>query len=786
MEPGLAGADRLASDDNFRLGAEFSAVMKLGGNSLSERIRLLRANYPRAGWDVNLLDLNTQVQDSNIFSSEMKGCFQVATDMILKHLNEFLNSAKRYKYLKYPLRYSGDCRCAVSMENVEKYIITLADGAPSKEPKFSASRGSLTAHLGGTDLSFLYGFMSTAIYLIHKCSETGSFRANLLTSFNKLSPPNLGVLEVELLAQTQSVTRAKYFAGLFKVPFEKILCFCDNQSCLYLIKNFAKNFLQYKPFYLKHCKSLVDSKIPVENFWYIPSKANIIDIATRPSSMQVENLELFLGDWDPKKLTFQRNSQFFGNFTAEKFIFGNSLPDDNSSTLEGMYHMSFDPEFANSEEVKKALVAGMSLPPTKRAIGGSHPIANNISNFATLGKLKKHDREECCKSQVVTRDGKFITSVCMQKLWTQWERDNVDVEFCCYMLSRFGSLEKIVRVLYIILTFLYKLKRKVQRCSLSRAENKTLLQNRLLVSYEEFTCAYGDSKMQQQILPFTTESETQVPIIRKQEFDVGLLILTRHMQHFIHPELILELSSHKFTSELPGFRNLIIYLDEHNLVRVHNAASVACTQVNYEYLIKNKSRSKILAPSNKQNKIFAIKLNMFYHIKNNCCQLRYLLQIASGIFYHRSHKRYASSAINLCHVCLYRRLIRQKKFVSPPIFTFPKKFELSTNINTLSAQLNSDWELDFIPALKIKHDACIFVTPSDKVKFQDVCKSPIYTNLLLFSNLRTGYVHFQLLPSRKYRDIRMSLQSFLHTYAIHKVKFHCDSESAFLKGECVS
>ena len=144
------------------------------------------------------------------------------------------------------------------------------------------------------------------------------------------------------------------------MPFEKILCFCDNQSCLYLIKNFTKNFLQYKPFYLKHCKSLVDSKIPVENFWYIPSKANIIDIATRSSTMQVENLELFLGDWNPDKLTFQRNSQFFGNFRAEKFIFGNTIPDDDSSTLEGVYHMAYDPEFANSEEgVKRALLAVM-------------------------------------------------------------------------------------------------------------------------------------------------------------------------------------------------------------------------------------------------------------------------------------------------------------------------------------------------------------------------------------------------------------------------------------------
>ena len=58
--------------------------------------------------------------------------------------------------------------------------------------------------------------------------------------------------------------------------------------------------------------------------------------------------------------------------------------------------------------------------------------------------------------------------------------------------------------------------------------------------------------------------------------------------------------------------------------------------------------------------------------------------------------------------------------------------------------------------------------------------------MLVFSNLRTGYVHFQLLPSRKYRDIRMCLQSFLHMYGIHKLRLHCDSESAFLKGESLS
>ena len=88
----------------------------------------------------------------------------------------------------------------------------------------------------------------------------------------------------------------------------------------------------------------------MENFCYIPCKGNIIDIATRSSTMQVENLELFLGDWNPDKLTFERNCQFFGNFRVEKFIFGNTTLDDDSSSLEGLYQMAFDPEFVNPEE----------------------------------------------------------------------------------------------------------------------------------------------------------------------------------------------------------------------------------------------------------------------------------------------------------------------------------------------------------------------------------------------------------------------------------------------------
>ena len=103
----------------------------------------------------------------------------------MKHLTEFLDSAKRYRYLKFPLRYSGESKCAISTANIEKYILVQNDAAPTKEPEFSAHKGRLVAHSEGASLNFLYGFISTAIYLVHRCVESGDLRTNLLTSFNK-------------------------------------------------------------------------------------------------------------------------------------------------------------------------------------------------------------------------------------------------------------------------------------------------------------------------------------------------------------------------------------------------------------------------------------------------------------------------------------------------------------------------------------------------------------------------------------------------------------------------
>ena len=154
-----------------------------------------------------------------------------------------------------------------------------------------------------------------------------------------------------------------------------------------------------------------------------------------------------------------------------------------------------------------------------------------------------------------------------------------------------------------------------------------------------------------------------------------------------------------------------------------------------------------------------------------------------GELYCRNHRKKASTALNICHICYRKRLINKKQFVLNPIYTFPKKYKLSTDIKSLSNQINQDWEIDFIPSIKLKHHFCHFVDAKNKLKHQDVHKYSIFANLLMYSNLRTGFVYFRLFPTRSYKDIRLSLESFLHTYGIQKLRLYCDRESAFLKAE---
>lgn len=194
----------------------------------------------------------------------------------------------------------------------------------------------------------------------------------------------MGVLQAEMLAQVQTAIKAKYFAKLFEVSSENILCFSYNQACLHLIQNFPKNFLCYAPFFVRNCKKLIDYGIPLKNSLWVPSNVNLIDIVSRPETMNSETLELFLGAWDSSKFTYQKDSKFLGNFEPSKFIFENSYPEDGTSNLQGLYETTYDPKFVSpSARMSKTLLAIMDDPSSRKAnnCSNSESIVNKISTF---------------------------------------------------------------------------------------------------------------------------------------------------------------------------------------------------------------------------------------------------------------------------------------------------------------------------------------------------------------------------------------------------------------------
>ena len=137
-------------------------------------------------------------------------------------------------------------------------------------------------------------------------------------------------------------------------------------------------------------------------------------------------------------------------------------------------------------------------------------------------------------------------------------------------------------------------------------------------------------------------------------------------------------------------------------------------------------RSKILIPTPKDNRMFAVKLCIYYHIKHKCTGVTYLSQTFSQYFHVQNIRTICSLAFNLCHVCLIRRLIKQKCFVKEPIYTYPKKCEISIEPNSLQNSLNSSWEIDFITHVKIHHIFCHFAEKTDKKLYEIVHKSRIF------------------------------------------------------------
>ena len=264
----------------------------------------------------------------SLVTKEIESFVSESVDYILEQMDTFSKLAGIMSYLKLPLNFSPGCTCClVEDDKMEKYILCFTDSCPTKENFLSL----------GTKPKFSYGFTSCVIYLAHYCLETNTYKCTMLSSYNKLSTPNWDILRTEGFGPALASKRVALLAQIFRVPNEKILFFMDNLPFLCLIRNFEKNYLTYKIYFVKLIQELLGMGFLKTNFYYVSTNHNYSDLFSRPAQMLPENIGAILGSYKNGK--FDLISPIFGHFDVKRFILSTNEepPEHLDTSVPGIY-----------------------------------------------------------------------------------------------------------------------------------------------------------------------------------------------------------------------------------------------------------------------------------------------------------------------------------------------------------------------------------------------------------------------------------------------------------------
>ena len=616
------------------------------------------------------------------------------------------------------------------MLKLERYLVIFSDAASSKEN-----------FLNPSGQKFAYGFTSCLIYLVHRCQKTSELQASLLSAYNKLSTPNQDIIRYEANGPVLACKRAPYFAKLFGISPENIIFFSDNLAFLSLVKNFDKNYLTYKPFYLKTIKHIIDLGMLPSKFYYVNTELNISDVYTRPVSMDISNIDKVLGEFDENG--FNLHSPIFGYFNIGQYF--ESLktlpPEDWDIQIQGVYKSGAQ------------VFLNLTTPPQV-----APPLA-----VASL----------CHSTSVKTRGGKLILSHCNKKMWSSYDFINDQKHVSRYFLHRFGNFEKIIRVFYIVLKFscIMLSKIRIRKCVL-QPENFNDLINRssYYLSYQVVCSMFHNLGTHSSLCERMEGDVGHMKLtITKFEYDIGFHTFLRELQMYLLPQVFLDLKSQFFSTLLPDFKGLLIFVDKFGILIMLSAFNPTCQPINTEYIMANLNRSKLVIPVVRTNKVFALKLIAKTHKNLNCCGVTYLIQALNEKYYIHDLTRLCKNVVETCFRCQRNRLIQGKKYVSNPLYSYPRDHKLSLTPESLSHELNSVWQVDLVPRIRIKNSSYTFVQASDNNKYKDLTQTNIFCNILVFINSRTNYVHFELLYTKSFQDLKIVFETFLHKYSLSSI-----------------
>ena len=115
------------------------------------------------------------------------------------------------------------------------------------------------------------------------------------------------------------------------------------------------------------------------------------------------------------------------------------------------------------------------------------------------------------------------------------------------------------------------------------------------------------------------EETEQVFTVTRRNYECALLTLIRESQMCLMPEVSIELDPKNVSMTISHFSGNKLFDDECWILRVLAPLNEECIVIDWKFISKNISSSKLLLLTNRFSKDLAIQLIRKTHLDNKCC-----------------------------------------------------------------------------------------------------------------------------------------------------------------------
>lgn len=247
-------------------------------------------------------------------------------------------------------------------------------------------------------------------------------------------------------------------------------------------------------------------------------------------------------------------------------------------------------------------------------------------------QIEKNSHEKCHKTTIHSKNSGIVVSWCDKALWSEFDRIHDNKHFSKYFLHKYSNFDKLIRIIYVVIKFISLLLSKVKTTSydinmvMKTNPYNTVCRQSCYLSYVTMREMFaqqshafdahsldGESDIVKErtqkdwtkkgeiTKDWTKKGEFAVrkEIITKSNYDLAFYAFVREAQLHALLDLFLELKSKYFSTQLPYYKGLVVFVDKFGLLRLLSLFNERCQIIDWSYVVKNLHRSKIIIPCTK-------------------------------------------------------------------------------------------------------------------------------------------------------------------------------------------